>query len=81
MSQDYSGVDEVHIKSTGRIHIRPELNVVQSKTDNDESQVCNLILFYEIDFDFFLCCLFIVKLSTVRSSDELLCDHEGCSLE
>lgn len=33
--EDFTGVDEVHIRSTGKIHIRPELNVVQSNTRND----------------------------------------------
>ncbi|XP_060585529.1 integrin alpha ina-1-like [Ruditapes philippinarum] len=42
--EDYSGVDEVHIKSTGRIHIRPELNVVQSNTKNDEYQATTIAI-------------------------------------
>ncbi|XP_052246976.1 integrin alpha-6-like isoform X2 [Dreissena polymorpha] len=33
--QDYRLVDAVHIRSKGKIHIRPELNVLQSNTKND----------------------------------------------
>ncbi|KAL4222473.1 Integrin alpha [Mactra antiquata] len=33
--EDFREVDEVRIRSTGKIHIRPELNVVQSNTTND----------------------------------------------